>query len=463
MLASLLLATAALAPGCAAEPAVDRGAAATAATIRLDRNQRYQTIVGWEATAQAGQGEPGFAAWSDRLFDLAVDDLGINRLRLSLASGAESRRDAPARRAGDSDPEARCRRYLTVNDNDDPQSIDWSGFDFDGLDDAVERVVLPIRRRLEARGERLYLNLEYVAFIGQCDEPFDYVHARPAEYAEFVLAAFLHLRERFDLIPDGFEVILEPDNVPGWSGERIGQAMVAAAARLAAAGFRPEFIAPSTTSMAAAARYLDEIVAVPGARQLLSEIAYHRYRGVSPGALEALARRAAELGMRTSMLEHVRGDVEELYSDLAVGQVSAWQQYTLAFAARDTGAQYYRIVDGQPVVASRTRLLRQYFHYVRAGAVRIGAASDDRALRALAFEHPGGQVVVVLHVARPGEIAVRGLPAGPFGASLAGADFAGVELGPLTVGSDGTARLRAPRAGVLTIYPQDAARAAAKS
>lgn len=421
-------------------------------TIHVDPNRRHQTMVGWEAVAQAGQESPGFALWSERLFDLAVDDLGIDRLRVELRSGTEIRSDLAARHEIAADP--RCRRYFTINDNDDPGSIDWSGFDFTSLDDVVRRVVLPMKRRLEARGERLYVNLEYVAFVAQCEGPFDYVHARPEEYAELVLAAFLHLRERFDLVPDGLEIILEPDNVPGWSGTRIGEAMVHAAERLATAGFRPELIAPATTSLAAASEYVDAIVAVPGAGALLREISYHRYRGVSRKALEALARRAAQLGVRTAMLEKIGADVDTLYDDLTLGNVSAWQQFTLAFPTKDNGAQYYRIVDGRPELGRRTRYLRQYFRHVRRGAVRIGTASEDGRARALAFLDPGGRAVVVVHVGRAVDLVVRGLPAGTYGASLTTDRQLGAELGPIAVGDEGVARVRVPGSGVLAIHPR---------
>jgi len=424
------------------------------ATITIDPSQRFQTIVGWEATAQAAEDEPGFAVWSDHLFDLAVDELGINRLRLGVSSGMENPVDYDLL---GQDPEGRgrrCMRYFTTNDNDDPDLIDWQGFQFGRLDRKVEQIVLPLKRRLEARGERLYLNLEYVAFIRQCSSPFDYAHADPDEYAEFILAAFLHLSERYGFVPDALEVILEPDNVPGWDGERIGRAMVATARRLAAAGIQPDFIAPSTTSMAAAARYVDEIAAVPGATELLSEIAYHRYRGVSSAALAAITSRASRLGIRTAMLEYIGADVETLYQDLAVGNVSAWQQYTLAFTGRDNGGKYLCVVDGDVEICRRTRYLRQYFHYVRPGAVRIAATIDDPSLRALAFADPDGRVVVVVHLDAPSDLLLAGLPAGRYGASVTSKRELGAELEPFEVDASGTGRLRVNDPGILTIYPR---------
>lgn len=69
------------------------------ATITIDPSVSYQTMVGWEAVAQAGQiaevgtvtnrsnVNPAFPNYKNPLFDSAVNDLGLNRLRLELRSG----------------------------------------------------------------------------------------------------------------------------------------------------------------------------------------------------------------------------------------------------------------------------------------------------------------------------------------------------------------------------------------
>ena len=67
------------------------------------------------------------------------------------------------------------------------------------------------------------------------------------------------------------------------------------------------------------------------------------------------------------MLEHIDSDVEDLYKDLTIARVSAWQQYTIAYPTADNGAHYYSIINSAPVIGSRTPALRQYFRYVRMG------------------------------------------------------------------------------------------------
>ena len=139
--------------------------AQSSATIIVDPNTRYQTITGWEAGEQAGQDFPGFPQFSDTLFTQAVNDLGISRFRLAIRSGLEHTQDNYTIWKGKGSPTSgveydtwRCIRTSTVNDNSDPNSINWNGFHFAELDNSIQKVVLPMKQKLEARGEKLYIN-----------------------------------------------------------------------------------------------------------------------------------------------------------------------------------------------------------------------------------------------------------------------------------------------------------------
>lgn len=441
----------ALGAACAAEGAQHP----SAARIVVDSTTRFQVMTGWEATAQSGQDAADFLQFRDRLLTFAADTLGINRVRLEVRSGVENTRDYwTEMRQGRLAERWDCVRYATVNDNADPNVINWAGFQFADLDWRIERVILPLKQKLEARGERLFINLEYVAFVQKCPN-VSYIHTDPEEYAEFILATSLHLRDKYHIVPDAWEVMLEPDNTPFWRGEQLGHAIVATARRLRAAGFDPHFIAPSTTSMAAAVAYFEDLARVPGAAPLVTELSYHRYRGVGQDALRAIAETAAKYHVGTAMLEHIGSDVEDLYHDLSVANVGAWQQYVLAYSANDRGAQYIQLQKAQdgtvtPVLASRSRMFRQYFLYVRRGARRIGASGDDPGLAPLAWINPGGRFAVVVKAGHRGEVSVAGLPPGRYAVSYATAD----ELSPerfVTIKRGRPVTAAIPARGVLTI------------
>lgn len=441
--------------------------------VQVDAGRRFQTIQGWEATAWASQWACGegaanefpavFDTYQQELLERLVDELGITRIRLEVRAGSENPRDLFG--------EFRNRLlvysdisklwYITVNDNDDPYVMNPAGFHFSELDFNIEKIINPLRQILQARGEPLYVNLNFVQF-----RPSPYELAEhPEEYAEFMLAAFRHLDQRYGWVPDAIEMILEPDNTVPWNGTTIGRALVATAQRLNDAGYDPEFIAPSTADMGNATNYFDDLVAVPGALQVVDELAYHRYRGVSNGNLTRIGQYAQQYAVRTSMLEHIGSGAWDLHSDLKVGQVSAWAQYAIGgCGTNDPGGRHYLIdVQQNPtnppvILASRSHFLRQYFRYVRPGAVRVDATSEVGALDPVAFVNLDGKFVVVVKALQARSFSIGGLPAGRYGVVYTtGPDDrnpvqSGVAAPDVTVAAGEPLLTSIPTRGIITIY-----------
>lgn len=437
------------------------GFAPQKATIKIDARQKFQTISGWEATAQAGENNSAaFEKYKDELFEKVVHDLGVNRLRLEIRSGAENPSDFfsewQAGRIKERDYDA--RRHEVINDNDDPFVINEKGFQFSELDSKIEKVILPVKRLLAKRGEDLYLNLNFVDF-GKNRGASNMRHNDNAEeYAELMLAAFQHINNKYDFTPDAIDVVLEPDNKTGWTGKQIGKAIVATAKRLNAAGFKPEFITPGTTNAANAPVFIDEIAGVQGAMERISEFSYHRYCCASQVVLRRITDRADKYGKRTAMLEKIGADYETLHEDLKIGKNSAWQQYTLAFPNQpDNGAQYFLIDDKSAentVIrpGKRTGFLRQYFRYIRAGAQRVGAESSNQSFDPLAFINKNGDYVLVIKSAAAGTFQIENLPAGTYGVSYATGDKTN-ESGPdVNIEKNEPLETSIPAAGVLTVY-----------
>lgn len=446
--------------GTTGQPATP-SAQAPATQITLDPSTRYQTMTGWEATAEGGQLDvASYSSYRDKLLDLGVNTLGINRLRVEVKSGAENPVDTWAQyQAGAlSDSAWRCQRYATINDNSDPTVVNPAGFHFSELDATMNRLVLPMKALMDARGEHLYINVEYVAFAKQCaNTPYAHYN-NPAEYAEFVLETYQHLKSTFNITPDSWEVILEPDNTGGlWDGTMIGRAIAAAGDRLKAAGFTPHFVAPSTMNMSTAVTFIDAMMAVPGAQQYVKELSYHRYAGVSNDALAAIAARAKQYGMQTAMLEHIGSDYNDLYADLVTGQNSAWQQFTLGYPGSDGGGAYFIVGTGASpsiTMGSRTAYLMQYFHYIRSGAVRIGTSAATDAVAPVAFINTNGGYVVVTRTTGAVTFRINGLPAGSYGISYTVGSATGAQLPAVTLSKGQGVDVAMPAAGVVTVYHQ---------
>lgn len=432
------------------------------ATISLDSQQTFQTISGWEVTAVLGAepGDEAFPHYRDAVVDLAVNTVGINRVRLEIASGAEH----PNNRwrdymNGDLDYKKwKKTLYTTVNDNDDPNTINWDGFDFSSLDHPIDYVVLPMRELLKKRGESLFINLCYVAFtydIGQGD----YIHRNPEEYAEFILATYIHMKNKYGFVPDALEVILEPDNMQEnyhlekwkWDGALIGKAMTATAKRLKDAGFHPRFIAPSITNMGRAPRYIDDIASIPGALEHLSELSYHRYGGGSDKNLQAIVTKAEQYNLTPAMLEwwFGHGTYEVLHKDLKHGNNSSWQGRVLQglFDISVTNPK-----EPEVTLKEETRINRQYFNYIRANAVRIGATStNEDDFDPIAFINENGNYTVLVKAAQNGELSIEGLPAGNYEVSYATGEQSFQQTTPLPIEDGQTLNTSIPDAGVITV------------
>lgn len=394
------------------------------ATISLHPDQTFQTIHGWEAVSQASLYEldryDNRQEVLDELFDKAVD-LGLTRLRLGAPSGIENTRDFATEYADGriSRDEERCGRYSTVNDNDDPNSLDPRGFIWTRFDREVSEAVLPLVRRLEARGEKLWVNVQYTAFTDSICRGYGYDHNRPAEYAEFALAVFEHMRDVHGLVPDSWEIMLEPDNTRLWTPSLLAEVVAAAADRLHRAGFTPAFVGPGVMNAGNAVGYFDKLWERQSLRPMLKELSYHRYGGATREAIAQIGDVSRERGVASSMLELIGADYQTLYQDLTLGNVSAWQQFALSWPGADTGAHFF-ILDPSKPAGERAQLsatgqyLRQYFRAMRPGAVRIGAVTDDPGFEPIAVVNPGERMAVVVKATRAGRLTIQDLPPGAY-------------------------------------------------
>ncbi len=330
------------------------------------------------------------------------------------------------------------------------------------MDKHLDVLVKPMHDRLAARGESLYVNLCYVDFDSSPS-----LHAtNPDEYAEFILAAFQHIETDYGFVPDGVEVILEADLARGWNAARTADVILATGQRLAAAGYTPDFIAASVTSAGNALSYFDQITAVPGVSDYLTELSYHRYDRPSSSTISAIGQRGKTEGVATSMLEWWNNSltVHTLHQDLKLGRNSAWQGGVLAGvnSGGSTAAYNADITDpDNPVVRPVNDLhkyLRQYFKYVRRDAVCVEATTSDSDFDPLAWVNADGRYVVVVNALTGGGICIDGLAAGTYGIKYttgngrAAPTAYDVDLADQEILAGGRLTTAIPAAGVITIY-----------
>lgn len=440
--------------------------------IAVNPSIRHQRITGWDAVSGIGQEQPSLFKSKiqpllPELYDQAVNNLGINRIRVDWGV-YETTTDFWTMFWNEqiTEPQMNQGNLRTfANDNSDPFAINWSGFQFSKLDFYIDNVVIPLKQRLEAKGEKLYLYMHGLNFDAVNDPPGPFYTGNPEEYAELILATYLHMQQKYGFVPDAVELANEPDNTRT-TAAMMAKMLVAAGNRLRANGFNPKFHVPATLSMANAVPYFDTIVREPGALQYITELSYHRYGGVSAQNLQAIASRAAQHGITTGMTELIGADFNVLHEDLKIGRVSGWEQFILAGPLSldgDNGAKYF-IIDDRAApklsMGSRTRLLRQYFKWVRAGAVRIEATSNNSNFDPLAFINPdGGYVVIIKAGSGGGSCPIQGLPAGTYGARYThnwDANQFDVDLGDQTISSGQALNVSIPNIGVVTVFAKSA-------
>jgi hypothetical protein len=446
------------------------------ATIRLDADQRFQKMNGWEVLARGWEYDKSSnrfdGSWyrnselHGQIMDALVEEAGINRVRIEIRSGMENPKDywAAFERGEISYDMMKGHFYHKVNDNSDPFSANPAGFHFSFLDFQIENVVKPLMKRLNARGEKLYINLCVVDFKWGGEELSNFSLANnPEEYAELVSQAVYHMQNRYGLLPDALEVMLEPENTNGWRGSHIGRAGVAATNRVYPQRIFPELLLPSVVNAKNAVRYFQSAMSIPGVAPRTAALSYHRYAGRRPAIMGEIRNAALGKGVRVEMLEYTNGKVDDLIQDLTIAQASAWQLYSIIARhppASPTPARsvllYGTPEDGNVGLSHQGRELAQYFRYIRRGAQRIGAVTDNANYLGLAFDNPPEGLfpgtVLVIRSKRPGQIEVQNLPEGRYGISYTDLQVISRELPPLIVETDAV-QLDVPAHSILSIYP----------
>ena len=439
---------------------------ATANTqIVIDPEERQQTMYGWEISGRFGQYDKINNTYSNDwepyvgdLVDKLVNELGVNRIRLQAKSGMENPVDYWTQFANFqlTYEEFKSHFYEKINDNDDPLTLDPDGIQFSELDFVVETILLPMRQKLEAKGEALYINFNYIDFKWTTRRGTLEHSDAPDEYAEFVLASFNHLKNKYNIVPHSLEIILEPDNTSGWSGDNIARGLKKAVERLNQAGYYPEIIAPSTALASRAMQYFNPMISSSGVADLITSFSYHRYGTTSLEDIRTIASTAEQYGLRTAMLEHTDGDINELFDDLVVGNVSAWQQWgTSTFELTGQGGYHYKInpnsTTGENVYLDTLSVpLSQLFSRVRLGAQRLGINYNDDKLTPVAFINPDNTYVFAVNSADTTDIDISGLPVGDY--KLTHASFNGALTSPTSIQFDGNAQTITAARGLTTIY-----------
>ncbi|NRA39588.1 MAG: DUF5060 domain-containing protein, partial [Planctomycetes bacterium] len=430
------------------------------ATIDVNPGITYQTMKGWEIIAPETRDEPLMQNWIDQVCDKVVNEVGVNRVRLSVLGGSENDQDYYTQYMNGQLDYATWRglRHSTRDDNLDPNNLNPNGYHFNWFDDQV-RTVDKLKTLTEANGEQFYVNLCYVANTYQNDPDQPYHHDDAEEYAEFIVAVWDHLDSTYGWVPDCLEIMLEPDfGSSYWNEQTVVDAIKAVVPKLQAAGYPiPDISAPGSTSMQGAVTYINHMATDPEAMQYVTEFSYHRYEHATDANLQTIAALGDKHGKETAMCEwwDSNNGYQTLHKDVEMGMNSTWEQGVIGGTAATPMTMYHVDVTdpNNPAltISDMTKYTRQYFKYIRPGAVRIDANSQNTALAPLAFNKNGSYTVVVKADSAQ-TFDISGLPAGTYSVTSTTSSVNwGVDHGDVTITAGQNLNATIAGAGVITI------------
>jgi len=410
-------------------------AARATVNVTLDPAVQYQTIRGWGAAS----GSPSWASplLREAVVHEAVNELGLTRLRLELPSGNRS----------DTKP------WEQPNDDWDALHINWPGFNTADMNERVTEMVLPFKRAVEANGEPFNLYVSPSLFDGGSSGAAPtWLLNNPGEYAEFALAVLLYLKDTHGIEADYYCILNEAGNNNPFNASVVAEMIKALGPRLQAAGLSTTIQFPeSVNAQTAWSSYIQNVQGDDDVWRYIGCLSYHLY-GTNDPYRSQIGSLGASLGLPTAQTEFMDLTMNHLYDDLTLGRVSYWEIYGLG-----------QCLQWNPDNTSFSRIrqywsFRQVMHFVRPGAVRIGAVSSDSNLRVLAFARDGRTTAVLINGSGSRAANLVNLPVGTYGVCQSVGGGACQELGLQAVAAPqgtvetGALPVTVPSNAVLTVY-----------
>jgi hypothetical protein len=404
------------------------------ADVVIDRAQTFQTISGWGHGGGVLGGTGGASAMlpasvadpvNKQYLDFVTDDLGL--------TGSRTWEVGP-------------RIDGTGMDHGDCDVIDWNLFEADTLSPQDATNLVYFQNKILAQGiqPNFYSSPGYPT---HATDAKPWIMNHPGERAQQIWASALFYKTNCG-ININYAVIY---NEPSMASTILADDIKALDPRFLAQGLATrvqyaEAVAPQTDW-----NYMTPEMSDADMWPFVGRISYHNY-GTADPYRSYLRDFASAKGITTAQTEMGSPSFDDLYADLTLAGVSYWE---VGYSASVTLVPNAGLTEFTP--SSFYIRLRELMHYVRPGAVRIGAVPSDPAFHVLAFSQNGKVTTVIDNTSASTQtVNLSGLPAGNYGVSqaTAGATFF-KELGIRTVGTDGALTITNVTGGssITTVYP----------
>lgn len=230
--------------------------------------------------------------------------------------------------------------------------------------------------------------------------------SNPAEYAEWAMVILRRWKAQGLEMPY-WSIVNEPSYWRSgvWSPEFQRDAIKLLGARMRAEGFNTRFVVADDVTPGDAHRVAQVVLADPVARQYVGAIAYHLY---DFGFHDRVKQLSQQYGIPVWMTEYYTDGTGRwlewatIMHDMLADYDVAAIDYMWGFFGQADGAQLVRISSNGPTYLGfdfnrQFYVMGQYSKFVRPGAVRVGAVSENPDVEISAFARDGQVVIVALN------------------------------------------------------------------
>jgi len=410
--------------------------------VTIKPHIKYQTIRGWSCNPFYLRGSK---EQREQIIGEAVNNLGITRLRWQQPNGNRSN----------------LRRWEWLNDNGDPDDADMSKFNTADADEFVEGYVLPFKRRVEANRDPFELWLSPSFFDGGSTGSVSaFLLHSPGEYAERATSFITYLRDEYGIETNHYAICNEAGNNNAFDPAVVTEMTRVLGERMEKLGLPTKGQFSDGINARVTWNYIQHAKDDPELWNYVDVLSYHWYGRNNQEWMAKIREFADEKGKDTAQTEYMHLKMDHLCDDLTIGGVSYWSIYGLGGPGPRGQNFWFRPDNASFRRGGQFWNFRQVMHYVRPGAVRIEAHSDEPALRPLAFTHKGRITVVLINATPPHQpraVTFKNLPAGCYGICQTARSQPYQELGLQTVEQHGghteLLEFTVPANTVLTVYP----------
>ena len=362
--------------------------------------------------------------------------------------------------------------YEETNDDDDPNHINWAGFEL-----SSRWPNFGVARRAQQLGARLKLTVGGVpGWMATSDEAVN--PAMGDEFAEYLSAFILFARDSLGLDIAYLSIMNEPNNKGRLSATAHATLLNRVAAMLDGKGLSTKLVAPEAVSINGAVAYTQRFLGDATTLARLGAISTHPYGGDTPENWSSLFTLADGAGLgvwqtefstapsgtggTSYTIEDALRLAQDIRRHLVQGNVSAWFNFlgVGCDCGTDGGAGGALIVfrpsggsSFEYLLPPRYYAFGQFSRYVRPGARRIGVTPDEEAVQPVAFRTTSGNIVLILINPRSegAEVSVAGWGgASEVSVTRTSATEQGADLGSFAV-EGGSVMLSVPPKSVTTV------------